>query len=59
MIDELMFKSDKSKHQIDSVLIAFDQSDRDFFKITKRHFFFTEFLFVIQRGTIKKYWKPK
>lgn len=35
MIDELMFKSDKSKHKIDSILIAFDQSDGDFFKITK------------------------
>uniref|UniRef100_UPI004049AA6B hypothetical protein n=1 Tax=Flavobacterium sp. TaxID=239 RepID=UPI004049AA6B len=35
MIDELMFKTDKSEHQIDSILIAYDQSDGDYFKITK------------------------
>ncbi len=35
MIDELLFETDLSKNQIDSVLIAFDQSDGDFFNITK------------------------
>jgi len=35
MINQLIFQSDKSKRQIDSILIDYDQSDGDFFKITR------------------------
>ena len=53
MIDELMFKSDKSKHQIDSILIAFDQSDEDFFKITKDTAFLQKSYLLFKAGQLK------
>jgi len=53
MIDELMLKSDKSKHQIDSILIAFDQSDGDFFKITKDTAFLQNSYLLFKEGQLK------
>ena len=35
MIDEIIFHSDLSKRQIDSILIEFDPSDGDYYKTTK------------------------
>jgi hypothetical protein len=53
MIDKLMFESNKSKHQIDSILIAFDQSDGDYFKITKDTVFLNNAFLLFKEEQLK------
>lgn len=53
MINKLMFETDRSKHQIDSLLIAYDQSDGDYFKITKDTVFLNETFLLFQDNELK------